>query len=434
MIDRLSQIDPHPALYLLRNCFSLPRLLYLLRSSPSYNLQDQLTDFDNVMKEGSERICNVVFDNTGWKQATLPISLGGIGLTAASDIAFSAYASSMHASQNLTTGILSHFPESSVDQSLCQMIQAWSGLGFLVVPEESRHLQKSWSDIYFKAKAEGLKDGLNQHRLACLSTASQPHSGDWLKAIPVASLGTALDGESVRVGIAVRLGLRICERHTCRCGVLIDEFGLHPLSCRLSAGRIPRHSALNDVIKRTLDSAGLHSILEPIGLDRGDGKRPDGVTVFPFSNGKPVAWDATCCDSFAASSIVSSATSPGSVARAAEDRKAAKYANLCDRFIFRPVAVETSRVIGPQSLLSQDRKAAKYANLCDRFIFRPVAVETSGVIGPQSLLFLRQLGLRLARKSGDLRESAWLFQRISISIVRGNGYCIQGASTQQRQD
>ena len=272
MIDRLSQIDPHPALYLLRNCFSLPRLLYLLRSSPSYNLQDQLTVFDNVMKEGSERICNVAFDNTGWKQATLPISLGGIGLTAASDIAFSAYASSMHASQSLTTGILSHFPESSVDQSLSQMIQAWSGLGFLVVPEESRHLQKSWSDIYFKAKAEGLKDGLNQHRLACLSTASQPHSGDWLKAIPVASLGTALDGESVRVGIAVRLGLRICERHTCRCGVLIDEFGLHPLSCRLSAGRIPRHSALNDVIKRTLDSAGLHSILEPIGLDRGDGR------------------------------------------------------------------------------------------------------------------------------------------------------------------
>ena len=35
---------------------------------------------------------------------------------------------------------------------------------------------------------------------------------------------------------------------------------------------------INNIIKRSLDTAGLHSILEPVGLDRGDGRRPDGVT------------------------------------------------------------------------------------------------------------------------------------------------------------
>ena len=30
------------------------------------------------------------------------------------------------------------------------------------------------------------------------------------------------------------------------------------------------------------DAAGFHSQLGPVGLDRGDGKRPDGITLFPF--------------------------------------------------------------------------------------------------------------------------------------------------------
>ena len=30
------------------------------------------------------------------------------------------------------------------------------------------------------------------------------------------------------------------------------------------------------------DAAGFPSQLEPVGLERGDGKRPDGITLFPF--------------------------------------------------------------------------------------------------------------------------------------------------------
>ena len=57
--------------------------------------------------------------------------------------------------------------------------------------------------------------------------------------------------------------------------------GTHPLSCRFSAGRIPHHSALNDVVRPGFSAAGIPSMLEPSGLDRGDGKRPDGITVYP---------------------------------------------------------------------------------------------------------------------------------------------------------
>ena len=34
---------------------------------------------------------------------------------------------------------------------------------------------------------------------------------------------------------------------------------------------------MNDIIKRALSSAGYNAVHEPVGLDRGDGKRPDGM-------------------------------------------------------------------------------------------------------------------------------------------------------------
>ena len=79
----------------------------------------------------------------------------------------------------------------------------------------------------------------------------------------------------------------------------MDSRGLHGLSCNYSDGRFPRHSAMKDVIKRALQKADLPSVLEPPGLDRGDGSRPDGITVFPFSEGTSLVWDCTCVDTFA---------------------------------------------------------------------------------------------------------------------------------------
>ena len=56
---------------------------------------------------------------------------------------------------------------------------------------------------------------------------------------------------------------------------------------------------MNDVVKRALQKAGMPSVLEPPGLDRGDGSRPDGITVFPFSGGRSLVWDCMCVDTFA---------------------------------------------------------------------------------------------------------------------------------------
>ena len=225
----------------------------------------------------------------------------------------------------------------------------------------------------------------NQVHRARLLAASSSHSGSWLSATPIPSLGLHLDDSSVQVGVALRLGAPVCEAHLCRCGHRVDALGHHGLSCRYSAGRLPRHANLNDVVKRALASAGIPSWLEPVGLDRGDGRRPDGVTVFPYHRGRSLCWDSTCVDTFSASSVLDTAISPGAAATRAEARK-----------------------------------RDKYAGLMDRYLFEPVSVETMGVFGASTVPFIRGLGRRIVAQTGDKRETRWLFEKISLVVVRGN--------------
>jgi hypothetical protein len=217
--------------------------------------------------------------------------------------------------------------------------------------------------------------------------------------VPSSSFGTSLDSESLRIAVALRIGAPICQPHICRCGAQVMADGHHALSCRLSAGRFPRHAEINTILKRTLGAAGLPALLEPVGVDRGDGKRPDGMTTFPFKQGKCMVWDVTVVDTFAASNINLSAVEAGAAAVAAEDKK-----------------------------------KNKYRDLVERFQFEPVAFETIGSCGAGTERIIREIGGRASEASGDTREISWLWQRISLAIVRGNSLSVQATSRQHTRD
>ena len=51
MFSRLLLIDSHPALFLLRNCFSILKLLYILRSAPFYESPDELGKIDGILRK-----------------------------------------------------------------------------------------------------------------------------------------------------------------------------------------------------------------------------------------------------------------------------------------------------------------------------------------------------------------------------------------------
>ena len=111
-----------------------------------------------------------------------------------------------------------------------------------------KYIQKNWDDMLLEA---------DQVSRARLMATAQKESGAWLNALPVSSLGTLLDSEVFRVAIAIRVGADVCIPHSCPRGGRMDSRGLHGLSCKYSAGRFPRHSAMNDVIKRALQNTSL---------------------------------------------------------------------------------------------------------------------------------------------------------------------------------
>ena len=112
-----------------------------------------------------------------------------------------------------------------------------------------------------------------------LAIASE-ESSNWLNAPPVPELELKLDDNSLRIATGLRLGAKLVEPHKCRCGHLVDPWGRHGLSCRFAKGTNARHWKINDRIHRALTKAGMPSTLEPKGLCRRDGKRPDGLTLF----------------------------------------------------------------------------------------------------------------------------------------------------------
>ena len=88
------------------------------------------------------------------------------------------------------------------------------------------------------------------------------------------------------------------------------------------AGRFSRHSNLNALIKQSLSSTHIPSVLEPRHLYRTDQKRPDGLTLVPWADGKQLLWDATVVDSLAPCRInAGSVCNPGTAAAEAEERK-----------------------------------------------------------------------------------------------------------------
>ena len=261
--------------------------------------------------------------------------------------------------------------------------------------------QSVWTNSAAKGRLENLLSCSNIMDRTRLNGCAAPGSGDWLHAIPSDKIGTRLTNEQLRVAVCLRLGANVFLQHTCVCGAESDSKGNHALCCKLQRGRFARHSMCNDIILRALNSAGIPSQVEPSGLSRTDGKRPDGVSLIPWSHGKSVVWDFTCAHRLA-TSLCHLAREPGaSIAAYREGLKAQKYKEL---------AIQNS------------------------LVFQPVSCETLGGIGPESMDFLREIGTRIAARTGDKRAAAFLRQRLGIAIQIGNAVAISEAIIKNAQN
>ena len=201
-----------------------------------------------------------------------------------------------------------------------------------------------------------------------------------------------MDDSTINIAIGLRLGLPLCHPHSCRgCGERVDASANHGLSCSKVAplGRNARHGEINQLLRRGCGSANIPVILEPAGTFRDDGKKPDGLTLIPWSKGKCLLWDSTCADTLAVS-----------------------YLN------------RTSKSAGAAAQSRESEKRRKYAGVQDHYKFVPFGVQTLGPFGVEALALVKDLGRRIRMVTGEPRSESFLVQRISIAIQRGNAACV----------
>ena len=306
--ERLHYLTCHHAYLLLRHSLAIPKLLYLLRTSPCF-LSSSLKIYDDELRATVCSSFNIQLaeSNPSWTQSTLPVRRGGLGIRSAVQLAPSAFLASAAASSGLAHLILpANLPANMQPPQLSyvdEALAAWSqGCQEQPPTDAAAHHQKTWDTIRVSSFADTLfTDSSDPMHRARFLAASCKESGAWLNALPVTSLGLRMDNATMRISMGLRLGLPLCQSHTCQhCGAEVSQFATHGLSCRKSAGRHHRHSAVNEIIHRALVSAHVPSRLEPSGLYRSDGKRPDGISIVPWKCGQLLVWDAMCLDTFAA--------------------------------------------------------------------------------------------------------------------------------------
>jgi len=69
---------------------------------------------------------------------------------------------------------------------------------------------------------------------------------------------------------------------------------------------------------------------------------------------------------------------------------------------------------------AEARKAQKYADLTDRYDFRPFAVETFGAFGPSALELIDALVRRIQAQSTEVGVRSRIYRRLSSAIQAGN--------------
>ena len=124
--------------------------------------------------------------------------------------------------------------------------------------------------------------------------------------------------------------------------------------------------------------ASILSVKELLG-SRSDGKRPDGLTLIPWSGGRSATWDVTVTDTVQLHLILPS--------------------QLHDQLLRwrQPLSART-----PTTAIS---------------------LETMGPINEVGQDFISQMGHRIFSITEDPRETSFLFQRLSVAVQRLNAVC-----------
>jgi len=79
--------------------------------------------------------------------------------------------------------------------------------------------------------------------------------------------------------------------------------------------------------------------------------------------------------------------------------------------------------------MAASRKTKKYSSLSAMYVFESIAAENLGELSSSTLDFLLELLRRIYSQSGNVKESSYFFQRISVATQRFNSVPLHNTLT-----
>ena len=392
MLDHLPLIkDPHSEFVLLRSCFSLPKLVFLLRTIDPSILGDLLDTFDEMIRDSLNHILGSSLNDFQWNQAQLPVSMGGMGLRGARSHAPGAFSASVLSSDPLRACMVSS-RDVKVDLHSA-IILLNSNISEAVTEHDLVDVsQKAISLRIDQHSHQTLLQSLTETRdIARLNSLSLPHAGDWLNVVPNPVLGLHLNSKEFINATKYRLGVPvfsndgpcpICQRPS-------DMLGDHAIVCANRGEVIARHNHLRNALFEAAQAANLAPRKEEQALIPGNNNKPADVLIPYWTGGRPTALDVTVRSPLSPTYVNRAAQTPGSTLDLAWQAKCRGTLDACNN---------------------------------QGIVFIPLPVETLGGWHKKAVEQIMRIAHAKARSKGQDQDEAsrHLFQQLAVMLVKGN--------------
>ena len=417
---------PQMGFILLRQCCGTCRVVHLLRAMDTKDSSALAEAVDKSLMDSSLTMLRAACSDGARTQLTLPLRLGGCGLTRASDVA--ALASFTGKWTFLSTGAqLVHFPATFCPNSSEPLLRtlreaaellppqfllprAWLADGRLPAKVDPQWLKLDfWCEKMQQFRFEKLLSHCSGRDLVRLLCQQSPSIGAWLSAIPSRALGLEISPAVYRILLRWWLGIPLSIPSEGRdtspvcpfCSDAMDCFGDHLLCCN-KAEFYTRHQVIVRCLTAFVAAAGIPVANEVQIAGR---ERPADLFVDRWTTPDPAAVDVTVTHPLAPS-LGLSLHAAKDIAATKEKQKIAKYAHLiaATQLQFYPVAITTFGALGPHATDFVDDAANFYSAKCavDRALCRKQLVERLQVA------LLQEVGKRLlAGIQADEGEEDW---------------------------
>ncbi|CAI7903792.1 unnamed protein product [Closterium sp. NIES-54] len=371
-LGSLASIHPQHTLLLSSRCISR-RIGYLLRTTPTdvlplsewhawcAELLNTALTAASIQPPRRDTEFNFLL-----RQATLPVALGGLGLTDPTAEAAPAYLASTTEALRLLRSL--DLPATAALGSNSNALQPSAAHSVTIQDMEGRlpplalqnlrgeqetpsqdQLQRALSQEVHAAKADALTEESRAirsapkmgHTLRLVSLRGEG-AGAWLQALPLTP-DLCFSPEQFRTALAFRMGIRQNVPTVCECGELVADCSLpnHLLRCSTGPDRTRTHNQLAFAVAKMAREAQLVVYLENAMYSPPDDPKKADVIVRDPDSGETWITDTIITDPVLQNRDPAARKPPGWAAREAQKRKERDYYRHTEHVVLCALAVET---------------------------------------------------------------------------------------------